>query len=113
MAGLCEGGNEPSVSLKAISIPVGIAVARQRLQDHSLPTTGTKPDTKPPQGPTCRQQKTLAPAPPEPQCSAAELVQAPAPPLSAMVNCPKTGLNLISNTNKASLMKQLVQEIMG
>ncbi|KAJ4438764.1 hypothetical protein ANN_14715 [Periplaneta americana] len=28
-------------------------------------------------------------------------------------NCPKTGLNLISDTNKTSLMKQLSQEIMG
>ncbi|KAJ4446337.1 hypothetical protein ANN_13032 [Periplaneta americana] len=28
------------------------------------------------------------------------------------INCPKTGLNLISNTNKASLMRQQGQEIM-
>lgn len=66
------------------AIPVGIAVARQRLQDH-MPPSGTKPDMKPPQAATCRQQKPLAPAPPEPQCSAADLVAAPAPPsLSAM-----------------------------
>ncbi|KAJ4428508.1 hypothetical protein ANN_24550 [Periplaneta americana] len=29
------------------------------------------------------------------------------------VNCPKTGLNLTSDTKKAPLMRQLVQEIMG
>ncbi|KAJ4439768.1 hypothetical protein ANN_07896 [Periplaneta americana] len=28
-------------------------------------------------------------------------------------NCTKTGLNLSSNTNKASLMRQLSQELMG
>ena len=66
-------------------IPVGIAVARQRLQDHSLPSSGTKPDLKPSQAASCRQQKTLAPAPPEPQCSAADIVPVPASPsLSAM-----------------------------
>jgi hypothetical protein len=60
-------------------------VARQRLQDHSLQSSGTKPDLKPSQVASCRQQKTLAPAPPEPQCSAADIVPAPAPPsLSAM-----------------------------
>jgi hypothetical protein len=68
-----------------LAIPVGIAVARQRLQDHGVPPSGTKPDVKPPQAPPCRQQKALAPAPPEPQCSSAELVAAAAPPsLSAM-----------------------------
>ncbi|KAJ4440317.1 hypothetical protein ANN_08456 [Periplaneta americana] len=30
----------------------------------------------------------------------------------ALVNCRKTGLNLISDANKASLMKQLSQELM-
>jgi hypothetical protein len=66
------------------AIPVGIAVARQRQQDH-MPPSATKPDMKPPLAATCRQQKPLAPAPPEPQCSVADLVAAPAPPsLSAM-----------------------------
>ncbi|XP_033607373.1 protein winged eye isoform X3 [Cryptotermes secundus] len=72
------------LSTSSSAIPVGIAVARQRLQDH-MPASGTKPDMKPPQAATCRQQKPLAPAPPEPQCSVADLVAAPAPPsLSAM-----------------------------
>jgi len=62
------------------AIPVGIAVARQRLQDHTLPSSVSKPDLKPPQAPPCRQQKALAPAPPEPQCSTADLAPAPAPP---------------------------------
>jgi hypothetical protein len=67
------------------AIPVGIAVARQRLKDHTLPSSGAKPDMKPPQAASCRQQKALAPAPPEPQCSAADIVPAPIPPsLSAM-----------------------------
>ncbi|KAJ4443689.1 hypothetical protein ANN_05364 [Periplaneta americana] len=34
-------------------------------------------------------------------------------PGETKVNCPKTGLNLTSDTNKASLMKQLSQEKMG
>ncbi|KAJ4450721.1 hypothetical protein ANN_02151 [Periplaneta americana] len=82
MAGLCEGGNEPSGSLKAISHegprPAGRLLA-------------SRPDA----------EAEVDDHPTSTEC------------ITILVNCPKTGLNLTSDTKEAPLMRQLDQEIMG
>ncbi|KAJ4450393.1 hypothetical protein ANN_01817 [Periplaneta americana] len=82
MARLCEGGNELPGSLKASR--------RYRPAKFRLPTAEVRTT----------------------ELVACFLFVAIAAISSTIVNCPKTGLNLTSDTKKALLMRQLGQEIM-